>query len=198
MQVTTDLNLAFPVGFTASEPRLWAYHTPLSMQVFEAHYRIFAATKQAIFGKSFGYAYESGPRIARLELLDAGKSDAIERGLVDERGEPKSSAPAILAEIRRLTQFVVAGDHGFDLVPSEVAIARDVLSQEEWNEVESAIVFFTVVSVMSKIATRGNIMASVALIFGGSMTSLAPLDYVASLKASTPASDLPIGSDTTS
>lgn len=185
MKVTSDLRLAFPVGFSPDgEVRLWAYHTPVSMDVFEANFRIFAATKQAIFGKSFGYAYESGPRIARLELLDAAVSDAIERGAVDERGAAKSNGPAIIAEIQRLTQFVAPSSSGFEVVPAMVAVSRDILSREEWEEVESAIVFFTVVYVMSKIAVRPKIMESVASIFGGSMTSSQPLEYVASLKPS--------------
>ncbi len=192
MQVNAALNLALPIRFAEAPdpnneqkriqtPTMWVYHTPISMEVFDANYRMIAAAKHAIFGKSVGYAMETGPRIARLALLDAAKLDAA------EHGSDEDSGIALLAELRRLTLVLAASERGFEPVPSDVAVQRSIIDKDEWLEVESAIVFFTCAYAMARRSGREAVARSMALLWGGSMTSLPPMEFVASLKTSTSA-----------
>ncbi|MDE1854691.1 MAG: hypothetical protein KGI38_13345, partial [Thaumarchaeota archaeon] len=98
MKLNEAINLVVPVG------ERQAYHTPISREVFEANYRILAATKAALSGKGVMYQMDAGPRIAALAMRDEGKRDAEDRGSVDDAGHPRDEmTPALLAEIKRLT-----------------------------------------------------------------------------------------------
>ncbi len=167
MIINSSLNLVFPIRSQNNTPLIWAYHTPISTEVFQANYRIIAATKAAIFGKGIAYAADAGPRIASLTLRDAGRADAAEWGIED-------SAPALLAEIKRLTHVLAPGKDGFDVLPIDPAIARKVIDEEEADEAISAVVFFTSAFSMATRSNREAVGRASALVLAGSTTPLDP------------------------
>jgi hypothetical protein len=183
VQIDSKLNLVFPIRTQEVEgknvPILWAHHTPISTEVFQANYRIIAATKAAIFKRGAGYAADVGPRIASLALRDAGLADAAEMGIED-------TVPALLADIRRLTHVLAPGKDGFEMLPIDVAIARKVIDAEEWDECESQVCFFCVSLSMALRSNREAVAKACALVLGGSISSLPPLESVNSLGLSTP------------
>lgn len=194
MTINADLKLAFPIRWSDdAKPLIWAYHTPLSREVFDANYRVIAATKAALFSKGLGYAAEIAPTIASLALQDAARQDALESGVEGDGARP------LLAELKRLTMVLAPGAIGYELIPAEVAVARKVIDDEDWSEAESGVVFFTCGYAMTPRRLRENKATALALILRGSTTSLAPLEWVASLPKSTegetsepaPASSLP-------
>src|SRR5208337_3512803 len=144
MKIDGDLNLVLPVTFDeAGEPVLYAYHTPISRQVFEANYRILSATKAAIFGKGLVFAADVGPRIAALRLADEARQDALERGDVDEQGKPRDlSAKALIEEIKRLTTILASDTNGWEMLPVDTAISRNLMDTVDWGDAENALVFF--------------------------------------------------------
>lgn len=197
MQVTSTLNLALPVRsrlvetelpenpekrVVVEEPLLWLYHQPISMDLFEANWRIIAATKQAIFGKSVGYAYESGPRIARLALLDAAKADAAEFGTPDV-------GSAFLETLKTRTTILAPGKEGgaFTYHPIDYAVTNKIVTADEWAEALSALVFFTCAYAMARPIGREAVAASTALLLRGLMTSFTLTEFADSLKPSTSA-----------
>lgn len=199
MQVTPQLHLVFPVRsvdeqrpdkenpgktIAVTVPLLWVYHTPISAPVFQAYYRIISATKAAIYSKGISYAVNNGPRIAALTLLDVAKVDAAE-------WDTENTARALLAEISRLSFILVPKDkeqkEGLELVPLDIAVQREVIDPEEADEAQAALVFFTCGYAMARRAQReatARFLATFAL--SGSITSLTPTEYVASLQISTP------------
>jgi len=201
--ITADLRLAFPIRWgeravtraagesdadwnarkeqLVSVPLIWAYHTPVSREVFEANYRAIAAANMTLFSKGIGFAAESGPIIATLALRDAARSDAVENG-IDIAGDP---ATPVLAEIRRLTMILAPSAQGYDSVPVDVALARGVIDSEDWKEAESSIVFFTCGSWMARRERREAKNSALASVLRGSMTSSAPTEFVAGLQDST-------------
>lgn len=195
MQFDAALNLVFPVRWkdaerpdpqdasktiSSSEPLIYAYHTPISREVFDSSYRVIAATKAAIFGRGVSYAADAGPRIATLVMLDAAKADAEEWGTQD-------MGPALRAEIRRLTQVLVPGANGFDPLPIDLAVSRKMIDDDEMREAEAAIIFFTVSYAMASRARRQPTARASALVLGASITSLGLMEFAASLATSTPA-----------
>ena len=184
MKIDAALNLGFPIRWSekvdaqgALIPLVWAYHTPIGREVFEANYRAIAATQLEIAGKG-----SIGQRIATLALKEACKNDALEHGL-----EPPAN-PALLGEIRRLTIVLAPTDAaGYELLPIDQAIARGVIDAEDWSEAESALVFFTCALSLVRRISREPIARTYALVLRGSITSLPPLEFVASLPTSTPA-----------
>lgn len=179
--INADLNLALPVRVSEDGvPLLWGYHTPIATPVFEANYRIIAATNTAIFGNGgsdqerFIYAAQNGQRIARLTMLDAARELSLE-----------ASANALLAEMRRLTFVLAPSEKGFEQLTVDAALARKAIEAEEWSEAEGAILFFTCGYAMARIAQRKRRAALLASVIGGSTTSLPPMGFAASLQTST-------------
>ncbi len=165
---------------------LYAFHTPISREVFEIHYRILAATKAALLGKGLQFAYLSGAQIATLRLKDEGLQEAAERGSLDRNGKVfDDKTPAFLGEIRRLTLILVPTDHGYEALPVDVCLQRNLIEDEEWQEVESAIVFFTALSSMTPRKHRTQVMESLAATLSGILSSSTPLEYAGFLNGST-------------
>lgn len=181
MQITADLNLAFPIQFDdKGEALIWAYHTPISTVVFQANYRIIAATQHELFKKGVAYAATLGPRLATLTLMDMARADAEERGVSEEMGT------AFRADLKRLTTLLAPSPEGFNSVPVDVAISRGIITAEDWEEGESALVFFTSAFMTAPRVRRARVAEASALVLGGSITSLAPTEFAASLPTSTP------------
>jgi hypothetical protein len=194
-----DLNVVFPVitervtrkekGKDGKEKevsedvvRVWAYHTPISKVVFDANFRILAATKAALESKGGQYLASVGPRIAALTLRDEGLLDAESRGKTDENGNLRDDeVRALFAELKRLTMILCAGPNGWNMVPVDQAIAGGVMDAEDWEEVEASIVFFTCLSSMARKANRARIAQATAFHLKASITSLPASEYLNSL-----------------
>jgi hypothetical protein len=190
-RISADLKLVFPIRWTSVskngsddavlQPLIWAYHTPLGREVFEANYRAIAAANMTLFSKGIGFAAESGPIIGTLALRDAARADAIENG-VEIAGDP---ATPVLLEIIRLTMILAPSAQGYDTVSVDIALSRNVIDAEDWKEAESSIVFFTCGSWMARREKRGMKNSALASVLKGSITSLAPTEFADSLVQST-------------
>lgn len=182
MEITKDLNLAFPIRWSEKVdkdgnpvPSVWAFHTPISRAVFEANYRVIANTQIALAGKG-----RIGFRIATLALKDAARADAREFGIDSDAG-----AAALLAEIKRLTTVMAPSESGYRAVDIDRAIANDVIDEEDWEEAQSTLVFFTCAYAICPRAARESVAAALALVMRGSITSSSPSAFAASLAPST-------------
>jgi len=188
VQINGDLRLVIPLRAAENGDVLaWAYHTPISTQVFDANYRTLAATKAAMFAQGPRYAYEVGAQIAGLRLRDEGRQDALMRGDVDPEGNPNDSgAGALLAEIQRLTMVVAPSPAGWEPTPVGMALQRGGLDPEDWREAESGIVFFTCLWFLTPRSRRPQIGGMAASVQRGSLTSLPLTEWIASLPRSIP------------
>lgn len=200
MKINEKRNLALPIvtenvtkkvegkDVTESVVRVWAFHSPVSREVFEANYRILAATKSALASKGPHYLMSSGPRIAALTLRDEGLKDAAARGSFDKDGNVvDEETSAFFAEIKRLTMVLCAGTNGWEMLPIEAAISSGKIDAEDWGEAESTLVFFTCNYAMAKKADRETAARATASLLGASITSSSITEYLASLQTSTPA-----------
>ena len=184
MKINSDLKLAFPIRWTEKgetlEPLIWAYHTPISREVFEANYRVIAGTYKTLFEKGSGFAVATAPIIGTLALRDVARADAIANGLALE-GDP--STP-LLAELKRLTMVIAPGAQGYDTVPVDVALTRNIIDADEWKETEASIVFFTCGSWMATRKSKDLMNSGLAFALQGSITSLSPMAFADGLVTS--------------
>lgn len=205
MQLDENLNVVVPVvtervtrkekdadgkekEVTEEVVKVYAFHTPISKAVFDANFRILAATKSALESKGTQYLMSAGPRIAALTLRDEGLRDAESRGNVDDNGRPKANeVEALFAEFRRLTMVLCSSPRGWDMVPVDQAIAGGVIDFEDWEEAEAALVFFTCHYSMAKKASRARIAQATVSLLRASTTPLSLSEYLDSLPRSTPA-----------
>lgn len=180
-----SMNLVVPVK-ESGDAQIYAYHTPISREVFEANFRALAATKAALASKGLYYQMDAGPRIAALTLRDEAMRDADMAGRIDKDGKPSTQAvDALLAEFRRLTTVLCPTPKGWQQLPVDVALSTGEIDEEDWAEAESAICFFTCHYAMAKKKDRNRIGLATAGVLNALTTSSTPTEYVASLSKST-------------
>jgi hypothetical protein len=168
--------------------RVYAFHTPISREVFEANFRVLAATKAALSSRGVHYLHNMGPRIAALTLRDEGKRDAASRGMFDKDGNViDAETDAFFAELKRLTLILCPGQHGWEQIPVDAALSSGKVDAEDVQEALASIVFFTCLYAMAKKADRESTARVVATALDASITSSAPTEFLASLPNSTPA-----------
>jgi hypothetical protein len=188
MRIDQNLNLVLPVRTDEDgNGTAFAVHTPISREVFEANFRLLSLAKTELFSKGNAHAFGNGPTIAALTVRDEGLRDAEERG--EEDG--KKRIEALFSEIRRLTLIVGPAKEGYVSLPVDAALSSGLLESEEWEDAESALVFFTLVFALSKRARWSQAKEGCASILGGKMASLNATEYAASLRTSTGESPSP-------
>lgn len=198
--IDENMNVVFPVvtdrvitkvdgkDKTEDVVRIYAYHTPISRAVFDANFRLLAATKSALASKGAHYLMSSGPRIAALTLQDEGQRDAESRGKYDDNGNVKDDeTKAFIAELKRLTTILCPGANGWDMLPVDTAIGSGKIDEEDWQEAFSSIVFFTCHSSMAKKVDRQRVSQATASMLNASITRSPLSEFLASLPTSTPA-----------
>lgn len=193
MQINDNLNLIIPLRSDADgKPLVYGYHVPISREVFEANFRILAATKAELFSKGRTYASDVGPQISALLLMDEAKRDAFTRGDLDKDGAPNIiGATALLAEIKRLTTVMAPTAAGWDQIPLDHAIGTNVIDADDWREAESGLIFFTSLFSMIPRRDRKQMIEGLAERLGGSAISSPPMEYLASLQTSTQTAGTP-------
>jgi len=192
-QINAALNLVLPIrSGEDGTALLYAYHTPISRDVFEANYRIISATKGELFAgmghsekRRMAQSLSDASRIATLTFKDEAKRDAIEHGFDFDNPESPPPGYAFLAELERLTLVLAPTANGWEQIPVAVAIGRKLIDQDEWAEVLSSIVFFTCGLSMVPKNGRMDTATFLALIVTGSITSLPPTEWTVSLPKST-------------
>ncbi|HKS76268.1 MAG TPA: hypothetical protein VJQ82_23850 [Terriglobales bacterium] len=165
--------------------KVWAYHTPISKEVFDSHFRVLAATKSALSDKGAHYLRMTAPRVAYLTLKDEGKKDAFARGSIDAQGNARDEeTPALMAELKRLTMILAPGAHGWETLPVDAAISTGKIDAEDWDEVASSIVFFSCHYAISRKADRETTARAYAFLLDASITYSTPTQFLASLPSS--------------
>lgn len=135
MKIDRKLNIVLPIE-TESKGRILVHSAPISRDVFEQFY--------LELGKVFSQCFDSvnqahlaltAPQLAYPALkkmaMDAGTWETVKKGLINE--------------IIRLTNVMVAGDKGWETLPLDIAIKREILDEDEESEVLSALTFFTAI-----------------------------------------------------
>ena len=133
MKIDRKLNIVIPVDIGAEE-KIFVHSTPISRDVFETYY----AQLGAVFTKCFDAINQAhlaltAPQLAYPALkkisLDSNTWDSVQKGLVNE--------------IIRLSNVIMVGSNGWESIPLDLAIKREMLDEDTAAEVLSSLVFFT-------------------------------------------------------
>lgn len=179
MKISENTYLVIPIYDDEGVVCAYAHSTPISYEVFDANYRIIGKTYTAILENGgTGFMDITGPKTAAIAMREAGRAMGEQPGQHD-------SAPALMAEIRRLTTVIAPqeGDAGWTPIPLDVAAQRGVLTVPDVREVESAIVFFIVCWHMLPRLLRYNLCRA-TLGWGGQTSLLNVTEFIASLQTS--------------
>jgi len=123
MELGTNLKLVVHVSDTVK-----VVHQPIDRMAFEMNYKVIAMAFRNLVPFGAG-----GERIAALVLRD----------LKDENGDLLNTKP-FLEELKRLTSVYAQNDTEIKRdIPLSTALKNNLISDEDWREVESQLVFFT-------------------------------------------------------
>lgn len=187
IRVDEKLNIVISVADEDGQPAFYVYSAPISREVFEANFRILSLTYAEITGQDSSYL-SVGIRCAALTLKDVAASEAARKGRQGDGG-----AAALLAEIKRLTTILAPSQGGWDTLPVPDAVRSGVLTDEEWSEVESAIVFFTGAYWLAPGRRRKEVVTALCSMLGWQATSSLPSEFAAGLPTSKPGASPKVG-----
>jgi hypothetical protein len=134
-----------------------------------------------IMERGASYILASGPRIAGLMLRKVSTDAGIWDG-------PEGVERTLLAEIRRLTNILVPGERGWEMLPFDDARTRKQIEVEEAEEIEAAVIFFTA---FSRMLPRGQkeLLDGAVSMFGARIESSTCTEFTRSLPISNSAAN---------
>lgn len=135
MRIDRRLNLVQPVATDAGT--LYLHSVPISRVVWENYYLMLSKTYAALMSE--GLNIIAGPPIAKMMLREI--------AITSKRWDgPDGVEKGLLAEIRRLTNVLVPTDAGWQTLPFDEVLRRDLIDEDALADAEGAMVFFTCVS----------------------------------------------------
>ena len=143
MQINRKLNLVVPID-RPDGSRVYLHSTPISFEVFEQF--------DLVLGRTYAAIYELGVGATCGPQMVMGMMKRLAAQLDPAKPAPGESQweriqAGLLPEIRRLTMVIVSGQRP---KPYDVAVSRQELDADDQREAMGAILFFMLVSVMSK------------------------------------------------
>lgn len=178
-----DKNLNFVSTITRDDGSLVYLHVvPFPYEIVEQNCILLGN----LFNNFFSMVgYLGAPRVAAMMLRNAIKSK-------QEAGSLTPGMPTLVDEIQRLTT-VIWNDKGvWKPVSLEAAIQQDIISAEEYRDVEGEIVFFMVSSAIQKAELMNGTVGKSLDMYSGQLVSLNATAYRDSLPKSKMDTDTPI------
>lgn len=171
--VNRRLNLVAPI--TRPNGSVVTVHAmPISRETIEQFSVVLARTFAAIF--ELGVGDSTGPVVA-VSML---------KTISTQLGQWENVQSQLLAEIHRLSSVIAADSGQWRPIPWDAAVQRGLLDADDAAEVTGALVFFTVVSAMSRRSQVADRLESPGRVWGFKTTSSTPMDYANSLPTLTP------------
>lgn len=170
MKIDKKLNLVIPLERDTGT--IYAFSTPIRREIFEANFRVISQAFAQLWAGGLGM--HAGPRVAALVIRGVAEDMGIWAGV-------EGVEATLVAEFRRLTNVLMPVDGNWVHIPYEDAIRRDLLTDDEFSEVEGAIAFFMVNSAMHKKVPGEQINRAAAGMWGLEVTLSSISEYRASL-----------------
>lgn len=120
----------------------------------------------------------SDPRMAPKFAADAVRAAARDLDMLD------AVERFFIPEIRRLTTVIKMGAAGWEQIPFDEAVKTGLVDEDEADEIEGAIVFFTLAWRFHPTSDRAKVVMAAVLLWAGWTTSLAITDFINSLRTS--------------
>jgi len=180
MRINKRLHLVIPVT-REDGTVLYAHSTPISEEIFDAHFLVIAKTFSAIYAEGLGPL--AGPRVADKILRRVARN----LGEWDKSDGTPGPAQGLVAEMRRLTNVLAPGAKGWEMRQFEEALSAQLIDATDASEIEAALTFFTVASAMHRRVDLKEILEAAAGLWGARIEYLNCTEYLNSLRTSTEA-----------
>lgn len=171
MKIDQSLNLVSTVE-RDSFP-LYVYVTPFPFEVIEQYY--------GILGQTFSRFYQDigqlgSTRVAGMMLREAARA-AMPEGF---------TGTTVIDEIERFTTVVSYVNGGWQRMPLSQALEKEIITKEEWRDVEGEVCFFIVNCAMQKRHLIPVLVGKTLAMYGAQLTPLSVTAFLGSLPTSKP------------
>lgn len=173
VKLNKKLNLVSEVDLTDGTTAT-VYSIPIAYEIFERHFLLMSKTVTAIYSEGLGVI--TGPRVAAMLL---------QRVATAEEGRENNGAHTLLAEIRRLSTVLVPSPQGYEMRPLQEVVTQRLVDDEALSELDNALVFFTLVSVVFKRDQRASALDGMTSLWGTRTTPSTLSECMHSLATST-------------
>jgi hypothetical protein len=179
-KVDKKLNLVIPIypdaDMANDKPSAYVHSVPIDYETFRKYWEVLGLTFSRIFNGGLGTT--AGARVAHLML----EKVAIEQKIWDG---PDGVKAGLIPTIEQRTNVVCVGKRGWESMTLIDAQATGVISTEDADSIEAAIIFFAVVSSMQGKARLSAIMTVASIVWGVQIESLSCTEFVSSLRTAT-------------
>ena len=174
MKIDRNLNLVMQVQ-TEKKGTVFIHSSSISRSVFEQFY--------LELGKVFSQCFDSinqahlalsAPQLAYPAL----KAISKQAGNWDGAGGVQFG---LVNEIIRLTNVLVSGERGWESIPFDTAVKREVLNEDEEMEALSSLVFFTAISKVAPKDLKNSFLDMAGALRNWELTSLDSMEYMSGL-----------------
>ena len=174
MKINKNLNLVVQIQ-TTDYGTVHIHSTAVSREIFEQFY--------LELGKVFSQCFESdnpshvalsAPRLAYPAL----KSISTQSNTWEGASGVKFG---LINEIIRLTNVIFCGENGWETLPFDVAVKREILDEDEEAETLSSLVFFTAISKVAPKDLKNSFLEMAGSLRNWELTLLDCMAYITSL-----------------
>lgn len=178
MKIDRNLNLVMQVQ-TSKNGVVYVHSASIGRSVFEQFYlELGKVFSQCFDSVNQAHLALSAPQLAYPAL----KSIATKAGNWDGVGGVKFG---LVNEIARLTNVLIATEKGWETLPFDVAVKREILDEDEEAEILSSLVFFTAISKVAPKDLKNSFLEMAGALRNWELSSLDSTEYMNGLLIST-------------
>ena len=185
--INKKLNLVVPLYFDVEDPdeKPYAYvHSrPIDAEVFDKYFRVLRATWSQI--NTDGDLRYGGAQMAFRYLRVIAEAMPSKTPGVNFWEAPDGVEAGLVKEMLQRTNVLCIGANGWETVTFKTALDQSRITAEEAGEVQAALTFFTLASVMNRRSVAQMILTMCLRPWGASVTSLNATEYRNTLPTST-------------
>lgn len=189
MKIDKKLNLVIPLPRDETDgPAPQVYSMPVGRGVFETYFLVMSKAFARIYKE--GLDFVAGPRVASMMIRQMAQETARvipdRPGLTNWWEGPDGVEMGLMGELRRLTSVFSPTTDGWQGFPFEDALKKGIISEEEGQEIEGAISFFTLILHMHTRAKAMIFLSPAASLWGWQIVSSTIMEFRSSLPTLTP------------
>ncbi len=174
MKIDRNLNLVMQVQ-TGKNGVVYIHSASIGRSVFEQFYlELGKVFSQCFDSVNQAHLALSAPQLAYPAL----KSIATKAGNWDGVGGVKFG---LVNEIVRLTNVLIATEKGWETLPFDVAVKREILDEDEEAEVLSSLVFFTAISKVAPKDLKNSFLEMAGALRNWELSSSDSTEYMSGL-----------------
>ena len=171
MKIDRNLSLVMQVQ-TDENGLVYVHSSSISRSVFEQFYlEIGKVFSQCFDSVNQAHLALSAPQLAYPAL----KSISMKAGNWDGAGGVKFG---LVNEIVRLTSVLVSGENGWESLPLDIAVKRNVINEDEEAEILSSLVFFTAISKVAPKDLKNSFLEMAGALRNWELTSSDSTEYL--------------------